>query len=96
MKARLGLVVCAGAMVVGVWAGPASAMPVGPPENASGPPVGGCPQGAGSEWFLVRPSGPEHTSAQYDFNNDGVVCARWLPAFDGQSGVAFKDNVKAP
>ena len=94
MKSRLSLFVFAGVAVVGFCTGPASAIPVGPPEHANGPRVGACPQSGGAEWRLVQPSGPEHLSAQYDFNNDGFVCARWLPAFDGQSALAFKDNVK--
>ena len=33
------------------------------------------------------------TEFERSANNDGWVCVRWLPAFDGQSAVAFKDNV---
>ena len=39
--------------------------------------------------MLVTPSGPEHLSAAYDFNRDGEVCARFVPA----GGIAFMDNV---
>jgi hypothetical protein len=60
---------------------------------ASGPPTKACPTGNGSEWMLVTHSGPGHLSATFDFNADGQVCARWLPAFDGASGIAFMDNV---
>lgn len=92
MKKRFGLVLAAGALTTTLWAGAASAIPVGPPEGAAGPPIGGCPSGAAG-WQLVQPSGPEHLSAQYDFNADGWVCAGWLPAFDGQSLLTFMDNV---
>src|SRR5262245_22933836 len=93
MKKRVGLVLVAGALMAPAWAGSASAIPNGPPDHASGPRVGECPKGDGAEWFLAQPSGPEHLSAHFDFNNDGFICARWLPAFDGQSAVTFKDNV---
>jgi hypothetical protein len=90
---RFGLALAAGALVASVSATAASAIPVGPPEGTAGPPIATCPTGAGAEWLLVQPSGPQHLSAQFDFNNDGWVCGRWLPAFDGQSAVAFLDNV---
>ena len=82
---RLGIVLAAAALMVSVFPGMASA--------ASGPPTKGCPTGTGSEWRLVTHSGPGHLSATFDFNADGQVCARWLPAFDGASGLAFMDNV---
>lgn len=92
MKKRFGLTVAAGALMTMLWAGTASAIPVGPPEGAAGPPAGGCPTGA-AEWQLVQPSGPGHLSAQYDFNGDGFVCGRWVPGLDGHSILAFLDNV---
>lgn len=92
MRKRFGLTLAAGALMTLLCAGTASAIPNGPPERAAGPPIGGCPKGAAG-WQLVQPSGPEHLSAQYDFNGDGWVCARWLPGLDGQSLIAFLDNV---
>jgi hypothetical protein len=83
---RVGLVLVAGALLTPLWAGTAAAIPVGPPAGASGPPKGGCPANGG--WSLVQPSGPEHRSAQYDFNGDGYVCARSEPG-----GISFMDNV---
>lgn len=74
------------AVLTTVGAGAAGAIPVGPPTGTPGPPTGGCP--AGGEWLLVQPSGPEHLSAQYDFNNDNKVCARLTPG-----AIAFMDNV---
>jgi hypothetical protein len=65
--------------------------PYGPPEGASGPPIGACPTGGG--WGLVQPSGPEHLSAAFDFNGDGWVCGSWLPAFDGSTLFSLMDNV---
>jgi hypothetical protein len=43
----------------------------------------------------VTPSSPEHLSAAYDFNGDGVVCAYAFstPAFGGSTMIAFMDNV---
>ena len=104
MKKRFGLVLAAGALMTALWAGAASAIPVGPPEGAAGPPTGGCPTGAGAMitgqrittgWGLVQPSGPEHLSAQYDFNGDGWVCRQGslVPAFGGTIVVTFMDNV---
>jgi hypothetical protein len=92
VKQRFGLAVVAGAMFTALWAGSASAIPNGPPPGAAGPPIGGCPSGA-ARWFLVQPSGPDHLSAQYDFNGDNFVCARFVPGLDGQSLIAFMDNV---
>ena len=103
MKKRLSLAFVAGALLSSLWVGSASAIPVGPPEGAAGPPIGTCPTGAGGKltgggyttgWSLVQPSGPEHLSAQYDFNGDGWVCGRvtFTPAFGGSSFLAFLDN----
>jgi hypothetical protein len=91
MKKRFGFALAASALMTTVWAGAAGAIPVGPPAGAAGPPAAGCPKG-NAGWQLVQPSGPEHLSAQYDFNGDGWVCARWLPGLDGQSLLAFLDN----
>ena len=105
MKKRFGLALAAGALMTALWAGAASAVPQGPPEGAAGPPTGGCPTGAGAKilggggvttgWGLVQPSGPEHLSAQYDFNGDGWVCRKGslVPAFGGTILIAFMDNV---
>lgn len=86
-------VVVVGALVMSLSSAVASAEqpPWGPPPDADGPPVQGCPSGAG--WFPVTPSGPDHLSAAFDLNNDGQVCARWLPAFDGTTLFTFMDNV---
>jgi hypothetical protein len=93
MKKRFGLVLAAGALMTTLWAGAASAIPNGPPAGAAGPPIGGCPTSAAG-WFLVTPSGPDHVSAQYDFNGDNRVCARFIPGLVGQPlPVAFMDNV---
>lgn len=88
MARRFGVALFVGVLLALLSPGLASAErpPYGPPEGASGPPVGGCPAEAG--WFLVTPSGPEHLSAAYDFNGDGQVCVRLLPS----SGIAFMDN----
>jgi hypothetical protein len=93
MKKRLGLALIAGAIMTLLLFGVASAEqpPWGPPEGAAGPPVGGCK--AAAQWRLVQPSGPDHLSAAYDFNRDGWVCVRFLPAFDGSSMFTFMDNV---
>jgi hypothetical protein len=104
VKKRFGIALAAGALLTALWAGTASAVPEGPPEGAAGPPIGGCPTGAGAKatgggfttgWGLVQPSGPEHLSAQYDFNGDGWVCrkASFVPAFGGDLLIAFMDNV---
>jgi hypothetical protein len=90
VKKRIGLALGAGALLASLSAGGAWASPQGPPPGASGPPVGGCPTGAG--WGLVQPT-PGHLSAEYDFNGDGWVCRYWLPALDGSSIITFMDNV---
>ena len=95
MKKRFGLALAGGVVGMLLLAGPASAAPTGvrppfgPPPDAAGPVVAGCPKSAG--WFLVTPSGPEHLSAAYDFNYDFRVCARFIP--DGSGAVTFMDNV---
>ena len=88
MAKRFGVALFAGALVMVLSPGLAAAErpPYGPPEQASGPPVGGCP--ANAKWTLVTPSGPEHLSAAYDFNGDNQVCARFT-----SGGIAFMDNV---
>ena len=93
MKKSLGRALVVATLMTALLPGVASAEqpPWGPPEGAAGPRVGGCPPAA--RWRLVQPSGPDHLSAAYDFNRDGWVCARWLPAFDGASMIAFMDNV---
>lgn len=93
VKRLLGLALAVGALVTAMSPAVASAAgpPYGPPAHASGPPVGGCPNGAG--WESVEPSGPEHLSAAYDFNGDGFVCGYVLPAFDGDTLFSLKDNV---
>jgi len=85
VKKSLSLAFATGVLMTSLAPGMASA--------ASGPPTNGCPTGNGAEWLLVTHSGPGHLSATFDFNADGKVCARWLPAFDGASGIAFMDNV---
>lgn len=70
------------------WAEPTGVRPpYGPPPQAAGPNVAGCPPNAG--WFLATPSGGGHLSAAYDHNGDFQVCVRFLPA----GGVTFMDNV---
>jgi hypothetical protein len=92
VKKTVGHALVAAALMTMLSAGMASAAPpYGPPDGASGPPVGRCP--AAAQWRLVQPSGPDHLSAAYDFNRDGWVCVRWLPAFDGSSLITFMDNV---
>ncbi len=92
MRKRLGVALIAGVLMTLLMPGVASAGPPnGPPAGAAGPPIGGCPTGAG--WGLVQPSGPDHLSAAYDFNGDGSVCRFWLPAFDGSTLITFMDNV---
>lgn len=67
---------------------PSERPPVGPPADAEGPPIGGCP--TSGPWRLVTPSGPDHLSAAYDFNGDNRVCGWVVPS----SGVlVFMDNV---
>lgn len=90
-RCAVALSACALAVLLAPGVAWADRPPYGPPEGASGPPEAGCPDAAG--WRLVTPSGPEHLSAAYDFNLDGEVCARWLPALGGSSLIAFMDNV---
>ena len=95
MKKRFAIAFAGGVLGVLLWPVSASAAPTGvrppygPPLDAAGPVVAGCPKSGG--WFLVTPSGPGHLSAAYDFNYDNQVCARFLP--NGSGVVTFMDNV---
>jgi hypothetical protein len=73
-----------------------SAAAQGPPEQAQGPPVGGCPEsyepGLVTVEFVLAGTGLEEPDPSMDPNGDGLTCLKLLDTGSGLRAT-WHDNV---
>ncbi len=88
------LLAMAVAALMAVMAASSAAAQEGPPDQAQGPPVGGCPPG-----FLLVPvevvlagAGLEEPDPSMDPNADGLTCLKLIDTGQG-TRAAWHDNV---
>jgi hypothetical protein len=93
------------AALMAVMAASTAAAAQGPPDQAQGPPVGGCPasfdfEGAGftnglvTVEFVLRGAPLEEADASMDPNGDGLTCLKLLDTGQG-TRATWHDNVLA-
>jgi hypothetical protein len=84
------------AALMAVMAASAAAAQEGPPDQAQGPPVGGCPAsydpGLVTVEFVLAGTGLEEPDPSMDPNGDGLTCLKLLDTGSG-TRATWHDNV---
>jgi hypothetical protein len=91
---RILLALAVGALMAVMAASSAAAQ--GPPDQAQGPPVGGCPEsydpGLVTVEFVLAGTGLEEPDPSMDPNGDGYTCLKLLDTGSG-TRATWHDNV---
>jgi hypothetical protein len=92
---RILLALAVGALMA-VMAASSAAAQEGPPDQAQGPPVGGCPKsydpGLVTVEFVLAGTGLEEPDPSMDPNGDGYTCLKLLDTGSG-TRATWHDNV---
>jgi hypothetical protein len=92
---RILLALAVGALMA-VMAASSAAAQEGPPDQAQGPPVGGCPEsydpGLVTVEFVLAGTGLEEPDPSMDPNGDGYTCLKLLDTGSG-TRATWHDNV---